>query len=69
MYLFITLFSDSIAVQSAGFGEGSGSIILDNVMCVGNETNLLDCARGAEIYASNCEHREDAGVRCQVMTL
>ena len=34
-------------------------------MCVGNETNLLDCARGAEIYASNCEHREDAGVRCQ----
>ena len=59
------LSSDSIAVPNAGFGEGSGSIILDDVMCVGNETNILDCARGAEIYASNCEHREDVAVRCQ----
>jgi hypothetical protein len=55
----------SVAVKNARYGEGSGPILLDDVHCTGSEASLLDCNRGAALYASNCEHREDAGVRCQ----
>ena len=54
----------SIGVKSARLGEGSGPILLDDVHCTGNEAKLLDCTRGVALYSSNCEHREDAGVRC-----
>ena len=43
------------------FGGGSGSIVMDNVQCTGNEASLLDCF-SASVY--DCEHYEDAGVRC-----
>ena len=61
MYLIV----DAIAVHNAGFGEGSGPIFLDDLMCTGDEASLLECARGSDINASDCAHREDAGVRCQ----
>ena len=34
-------------------------------MCTGNESSLLDCAAGEAIGSHNCDHSEDAGVRCQ----
>ena len=52
-------------MKTARFGEGSGNILLDDLFCTGNEASLLECARGAPLYDSNCEHREDAGVICQ----
>ena len=52
-------------MKNARFGEGSGPILLDDLHCTGSEASLLDCNRSAALYASNCEHREDAGVRCQ----
>ena len=61
MYLIV----DAIAVHNAGFCEGSGPIFLDDLMCTGDEASLLECARGSDINASDCAHREDAGVRCQ----
>ncbi|XP_064617048.1 deleted in malignant brain tumors 1 protein-like [Liolophura sinensis] len=53
----------SVAEGKALFGRGSGSIILDDVRCSGNETDLFHC-RHPPPYVNNCGHSEDAGVRC-----
>ncbi|XP_072025363.1 LOW QUALITY PROTEIN: uncharacterized protein [Amphiura filiformis] len=51
------------AIGNAAFGQGSGEIWLDNVQCTGSENRLDECNhRGWGI--ENCDHREDAGVRC-----
>ena len=48
------------------FGEGRNySILLDQLVCTGNEGSLLECSSGEEIGSHNCDHSEDAGVRCE----
>ena len=51
------------ALVGAHFGPGSGPIVLDEVDCVGDEEELLDC-RAEKTYQHDCQHRQDAGVRC-----
>ena len=46
------------------FGRGTGDIILDNLHCTGNETNLFDCTHNG-IGQHNCGHHEDVGVICE----
>ena len=46
----------------AAFGAGTGSIMMDNVRCNGNEPSIFDCTNSAPL---NDYHSEDAGVRCQ----
>ena len=58
----------AIPVRNAAFGEGSGSILLDNLICEGHESSLLECVAIDQLGVHNCEHSEDAGVRCEGTT-
>ena len=51
---------------NAYFGHGTGQIVLDDVQCTGSENKLLAC-RSASILSvsNNCDHSDDAGVRCE----
>ena len=56
--------SSGTAIGSAGFGQGSGSIWLDNVVCTGSEIQLTNCSHLGVGVTRSCNHSEDAGVRC-----
>ena len=62
LLLFEIIFVSPDVYALKRFGEGSGSVIvLDNVQCTGNEASLSNCSA---LSVHNCEHSQDAGVRC-----
>ena len=48
----------------AFFGQGSGPIWLDNVLCTNIESTLASCGHLGVNITRSCSHFEDAGVRC-----
>ena len=57
-------FGRAINVSSEAFyGQGSGTIWLDNVNCIGTEVSITDCLHNGW-GNENCDHGEDAGVKC-----
>ncbi|XP_072439564.1 neurotrypsin isoform X2 [Chiloscyllium punctatum] len=52
-----------IVAPEARFGQGTGFILLDEVVCTGTELNLLGCAR-SNWGQHDCSHHEDVGVMC-----
>ncbi|KAK3599036.1 hypothetical protein CHS0354_012521 [Potamilus streckersoni] len=55
------IFSGAIALGDAHFGQGSGSILIEDVDCQGTESSLAECFY---LKPSTCHHSEDVGVRC-----
>lgn len=49
--------------NSAHFGQGKGRILMDNVDCLGNETDIATCEFNGW-GQTNCNHGEDASVQC-----
>ena len=52
------------ASQSAKFGQGTGTIWMDDVACTGTESLLQNCPHLHGSDKHNCRHHEDAGVIC-----
>ena len=59
--------SSGTAIGSAGFGQGSGLILLDSVLCTGNESILARCGHLGVQVTRSCDHTNDAGVKCNVL--
>ena len=57
--------TDAVPLKLGFFGGSPSRLIhLDNVECGGTESSLLEC-QSNPIDVHNCDHSEDAGVRCQ----
>ena len=52
------------AKSNAQFGQGTGQIWLDDVVCSGKESRLDACSH-AGWGDENCDHLEDVGIICQ----
>ncbi|XP_019638972.1 PREDICTED: sushi, nidogen and EGF-like domain-containing protein 1 [Branchiostoma belcheri] len=52
------------AYGSAHFGQGSGTIWLNNMNCAGNEDSLSTCPLLSDV-TNTCTHANDAGVQCR----
>ena len=59
--------ADAVPLIHATFGMGSGMIV-ESIRCNGTERRLKDCFI-RDIPDGECNHNEDAGVRCCKTTL
>ncbi|XP_015235513.1 PREDICTED: deleted in malignant brain tumors 1 protein-like, partial [Cyprinodon variegatus] len=53
----------SVICSTADFGQGTGQIWLDDLVCSGNEPSLAICGHSG-FGIENCGHHEDASVIC-----
>ena len=56
--------SYAFSYRNAYFGQGTGPIWLDNVLCEGTESTLASCGHLGVNISRSCHHYEDSGVRC-----
>ncbi len=61
-HVFFSTASIAISGQASTFGPGSGPIHFDDLSCSGTEDSLFSCPSAS---IDNCDHSEDAAIRCQ----
>ena len=54
-----------VAIALPNFGGGTGTILLDDVVCSGLEERLEHCSHHG-IGLHNCDHSQDVGVVCDL---
>ena len=54
---------DAVPVRGGVYGVGVGRVLLDGLLCQGDEGSLLECGNSTGGHV--CDHSEDAGVRCE----
>ena len=54
-------FSSGVSHSRAFYGQGTGPIVMDDVLCYGSESSLPSCLHSTN---HNCGHHEDWGVEC-----
>ena len=60
--------TDGIPRYNSYYGSGSGPIWLDDVACASYNTKLLQCFSNP-IGSHQCNHSDEAGVKCEGTTL
>ncbi len=56
-------YTNGAALARAPFGQGMGTVWMDDVACNGTETRIQDCwHNGWGVH--DCSHSEDVGIRC-----
>ncbi|XP_025100423.1 deleted in malignant brain tumors 1 protein-like isoform X2 [Pomacea canaliculata] len=53
-------------VDTVKYGPGTGPVLLQHMRCKGTESSLAQC--GIQLYSSNCDHENDVGVICNIMS-
>lgn len=53
-----------LGTRAGRYDPGVGQIYLDEVRCTGNEEMLVNCSTQG-VGEHDCDHSEDAGVRCE----
>ena len=56
--------SIGVPYRNAHFGQGSGPIWLDNILCTNSELTIASCGHLGFNITRSCSHSEDAGVKC-----
>ena len=62
LFFVLLLMTAATAYSSAFYGQGTGPILMDDVACIGSESDLINCA--FDNNTGDCRHSEDASVRC-----
>ncbi|XP_061173211.1 neurotrypsin-like [Saccostrea echinata] len=58
---------NATAVTSSVFGYETGRILMNDVMCNGDEVDLFQC-NNSFLRIKNCDHSKDAGVICSTVS-
>ena len=61
---FSMFLTEAVPYGLARFGQGTGPVVLNNLLCSGSESSLLNCRSDGLGNIGTCTHADDAGVVC-----